>query len=273
MRAITAAVLTTAILRGGPPLAAQGAGNGPPRDASVASIVLGWGSATSEWFSGLYDSDGFNRYDANLGGGVVALKILRGVAPRFRIGGEIGILTMLHGGSGSSPSMRRSAPQCRTCLASTRVAPAVRAAGVNAPHPSALTTTTYYVVGGSDPDDAGIQMNALASLRIASRGRVTWRVEGGGGFMYWNLNEAGRAYEQNMAWQSNTGRKYYESKPGFEPMIVARLVPTIAWGGNGPTGAAFALDPYAAYVATFGTTATTAINFGLGVGLQLGRSR
>jgi len=67
-----------------------------------------------------------------------------------------------------------------------------------------------------------------------------------------------------------TGRAYYESKPGIEPMVVARLVPTIAWGGAGPTRAAFALDPQVAYVGTFGTTATSSVVLAVGFGLQVG---
>lgn len=244
------------------------------RDPSVVAITIGYGSATSDWFAGLYESDGLNRYTADLGGFTAALKFLRGINGRLRIGGEVGILTLAAGGSGEYLGQARRSPvRCRDCfgagVARTSVRPTRPAGG----RPSGQIITTYYVPESSDPDDAGIHFNALGSLRLATTGRVTWRVEGGGGFMYWNLNDAGRAADQNYSRKFSTGSAYYDSKPGMEPMLVARLVPTIMWGGRGPTGAAFALDPYVCWVSTTGTTATSFVNFGVGFGMQLGGSR
>jgi hypothetical protein len=261
----TAALVWGWQIVGVPAAAGQGA-----RESSTASIVLGWNSASSDWFSGLYAWDGFNRYTSDIGGGVVSLRILRGVAPRVRIGGEVGILTVNHGGSGEviTPH-RRPVRTCAQCFGATAGRRAVREGDGEGPLAQVITTT-YYVPAGTEPDDAGIHVNALASLRLATTGRMTWRIEGGAGFMYWNLDEAGRAYGQNLARKAATGTAYYDSKPGMEPMVVARLIPTIVWGGTGPSRAAFALDPSVSYVSTLGTTATSSIVLALGLGVQLG---
>ena len=108
-------------------------------------------------------------------------------------------------------------------------------------------TSTITCVGCSaPPDDAGIHLNGL---------------------MIWNLNDAGLAAKRNYAMKFNTGRGHYDSKPGPESFVVGRLVPSVAFGDLTARGN-FTLTPYLAMVKTFGTTSTSALNFGVDLGAQ-----
>ena len=238
MRARTAVLLATALTLWGPALPAQGAGTaGGGNDPSAISIFIGYGSAESEWFDRVYRSDGLNDYGAHFTGGfVIGLRTLIGVASRMRVGGEIGILTINHGVGGDV--VTQTPTSTITCV------------GCSAP-----------------PDDAGIHLNGLMNLRLLTIGRWTWRIEGGGGLMIWNLNDAGLAAKRNYAMKFNTGRGHYDSKPGPESFVVGRLVPSVAFGDLTARGN-FTLTPYLAMVKTFGTTSTSALNFGVDLGAQ-----
>lgn len=208
--------------------------SGPVREASSATIAIGYGPATSTWFSGLYATDGLNAYDDKLGGLTVALKILVARNSRLRLGGEVGIFMIKEGESGGE----LVGNTCYDCYSQT--------------------------------DDAGIHFNALASLRLATLGRVTWRVEGGGGFVFFNLNDAGPGKKRNFAREFNTGTPYFTSAPSVEPIVVARLVPAVRIGGS-DGGANFAIDQHVSIMKTFGKAAASATAFGLGFVLQLPR--
>lgn len=234
MRTAKALVVAAATVFCTAPLRAQGP---PAKDPSTVSIFIGYGSATSEWFDRVYGSDGLNTYeDQKTGGFVIGLRTLIGVAPRVRIGGEIGILTINHGVGGDVVTQTP-------------------------------TSTITCVNCSSPPDDAGIHLNGLMNLRLGTVGRWTWRIEGGGGLMFWNLNDAGLAAKRNYAMKFNTGRGHYDSKPGPETFVVARLLPSAAFGDPAARGN-FTLTPYVATVQTFGTTSTQALNFGVDLGMQ-----
>lgn len=124
----------------------------------------------------------------------------------------------------------------------------------------------------SQTDDAGIHLNALASLRVATMGRVTLRLETGGGVVFFNLNPAGEAQDKNNEIAAATGTPYYTSAPGPEPIASARVVPAIRLGGANAR-AAVTVDPYVSVLRTFGETRTTSISVGLGIGVQWGAVR
>jgi hypothetical protein len=111
----------------------------------------------------------------------------------------------------------------------------------------------------------------VGALRLLTLGRIVFRVEGGAGAIFFNLNAAGPAEAKNHSIEDVEGTPYYESKPGPEPYAVGRFAPAIVLLGEG--GTALTLNPFVSVLRTFGTTSTQSVTFGASLGILIGRRR
>ena len=213
-------------------------------ETSAVSLTFGTGDATSEWFSGLYNYGVFGPPpDDRLGGLTVGLRVLvgtRALDSRLRLGGELGVFLLKDGDFVGNP-------------------------GAGAPG-----GTIVYTGAGARPDDAGIQLGALAALRLGTVGRIALRVEGGGGLVFFNLDEAGPAQKINYAIEFNTGQPYFESTPSPEPYFTFGIAPAIALLRNPNTGAALiSIDPFFTVLQTSGDANVRSVTYGASFTLNL----
>lgn|GEM_PF-5922184 len=205
-------------------------------DAAI-QLSVGGGSAASQWFQDLYDY-GQSSADpkADLGGFAVSFAVLKSLNDRIQLGGEVGIFVIGPG------SLRGLSYGPYTCYGSG--------------------------CGGSPTDDTGIHFGPLAALRLFTVGRLVFRLEGGGGLNFFNLNDAGPAQSKNRSVEFVEGSPYYSSKPGAEPYLAGRIAPAIMLLRNGGSG--ISINPYVSVLKTFGMTDTKSVTFGGSLGIFIG---